>query len=1152
VDTSQPTQAFRDLLLRHRGRTGLTQHQLAERVGVHWRSIQDWENGAKFPGAERLAALVRVLLETRGLTAGREAAEAQALWAAVESAAPRARAPFDTSWFASLMAERPSPLGLAAPARDSIAARLIARAAGAELPERSQDWGDAPDLLGFIGRSNELETLAGWVLDERGRLLAILGMGGIGKTSFAARLAHEVAPGFERLYWRSLRDVPPIGEWLGGAIGFLSDQHLVPPTTESDRLALLVELLRERRCLLVLDNFPTVLEQQAAEGRYHVGSEAYAHLVRAVGAATHQSCVVLTSREAPSELTILRSEAVRSFLLAGLRTEEVQVLLAANQLIGTHEQWAELRARFGGNGLALKVVGETIRELFGGDLGSFLAEPGASSVFGDIRRVLSEQIEHSSAAEQRVLRTLALEREPMGVPMLLEGVGPRVNRGAVLTALEALRRRSLVERAEVARAATFTLQPVVLQYVTDRLVETVVQEIDCGHPSELLKLPLIKAQAKEYVRQTQERLIGAAVVQGLNAQHGPEGTERRLLALLDAWRGRPPEQQGYGPGSVVNLLRLLRGDLRALDLSRLTLRQAYLAEVEAQDATMAGTRLSETVLAGAFDFPTTVGLTRDGTLLVAGTSTGEVRLWRVADRTPLWAVPGHTGAVWDVALSADGLLLASSSEDGTVRLWETGTGQPVATLTGHAVAVWDVALSADGELLASGGGDGAVRLWETGSRRLLANLTGHTGAVHGLALSADGQRLASGSVDSTVRLWDTRTGNSVGILQGHSGPVWSVALSADGQLLASGGVDGTVRLWGPAGSGQPLATLLGHTGTVYRVALSADGQLLASGAGDGTVRLWDTGSARALAILPDHTGAVRGVALSASGQLVASSSYDGTVRLWETGSGQALATLQGHTGAVWGVALSADGHLLASGGEDGTARLWETGSGRPVASLSGHTGAVYRVALSADGQLLASSGVDGTVRLWDTGAGLLLVTLMGHTGTVYRVALSADGQLLASSGEDGTLRLWETDAGRPLAVLHGHTGAVWGVAVSAGGQLLASGGVDRTVRLWETRTGRPRALLTGHTGAVWDVALSASGELVASSSYDGTVRVWAVSSGACLHVLRPERRYERMDISGLTGISPAQHTALLALGAVERPEPRRAARRADGAQPTLC
>ena len=67
------------------------------------------------------------------------------------------------------------------------------------------------------------------MVDERCRLVAVLGMGGIGKTSLAARLAQDVAPSFERVYWRSLRDAPPVGDWLAGAIGFLSDQQLVPP-----------------------------------------------------------------------------------------------------------------------------------------------------------------------------------------------------------------------------------------------------------------------------------------------------------------------------------------------------------------------------------------------------------------------------------------------------------------------------------------------------------------------------------------------------------------------------------------------------------------------------------------------------------------------------------------------------------------------------------------------------------------------------------------------------------------------------------------------------------------------------------------------------------------------------------------------------------
>jgi hypothetical protein len=78
LDSSRSSsEPFRDLLLCHRGRTGLTQRDLAARLGAGRRTVQDWAAGVNYPTAERLKAMIQVLLEAGGLTVGREAAEAQ-------------------------------------------------------------------------------------------------------------------------------------------------------------------------------------------------------------------------------------------------------------------------------------------------------------------------------------------------------------------------------------------------------------------------------------------------------------------------------------------------------------------------------------------------------------------------------------------------------------------------------------------------------------------------------------------------------------------------------------------------------------------------------------------------------------------------------------------------------------------------------------------------------------------------------------------------------------------------------------------------------------------------------------------------------------------------------------------------------------------
>jgi WD40 repeat protein/transcriptional regulator with XRE-family HTH domain len=1202
---------FRAWALALRGRAGLTQRELAALTGASERAIQAWEAGLSFPLASRLKALIALYLQRGVFTPGQAAEEAAALWEAAYQEAPRLSAPFDHAWFAQLLASTP-----AAPAPEpstdarvpSAPERLVT------VVRRTQDWGEAPEVGPLHGRALELDLLSDWVLAEGCRVIAVLGMGGIGKTALAASLAQVVAPRFERVFWRSLRNAPPFDEWLSSAIFFLSAQPVTPAEGEQAQLRLLLELLRQRRCLLVLDNLETVLQPGTPEVTFRTGYEAYGLLLQRLGETSHQSCMLVTSREQPPELVPLEGEhaAVRALRPGPLDEAACRTLLADRGLTGDSGDWASLVARYGGNALALQVVGATIREIFGGDIATFLAQ--GQAVFGGIRRLLSAQLARLSSTERAALYWLAIEREPITFRQLATDLGPATTLSVALEATEALARRSLLEQGE--QGATFTLQPVVLEHATDQLIAAVSMEITGGSPVLLASHLLVKAQAKAYVRRSQERLIAAPLLERLTTAEGDAAaTERRLVALLESWRDRSHAEQGYGPGNVVNLLRCLRGDLKGVDLSRLLLRQVYLQEVEAQDASLAGAHLAEPVLAEAFDHPLCVALSADGAHLAAGTFSGEVRLWHLPDRSPILSLQGHSSVVMGIALSGDGRLIASSSLDGTVKLWRAPDGELLATLQRHAGGVRGVALSADGRLVAGGGLDGTVTLWETTSGQALADLKGHDGAVWGVALSADGRLVASGGLDGTVTLWDTTSGRAPVTLQAHTAGVWGVALSENGQVLASGSLDGTIKLW-DATSGQVLTTRSGHAGGVWRVALSADGQVVASGGGDGVVRLWEGSSGQPLATLTGHTGTVRGVALTGDGRLAASGSLDGTVKVWETRSGHLLATLQGyagtiwgvalsgdgdlmasgsldgiiklwdaangavlatlpgHVGGVWGVALSDDGRVLASGGEDGIVALWDARDGRLLARMRGHTGGVRSVAMSADGSLVASGSLDGSTRLWEIPTGQLLATWQRHTGGVRSVALSADARLVASGGEDAAVRLWEASTERPLATLRGHDGAVWGVALSGDGRLVASGSLDGTVKLWDAASGQVLATLPGHTGGVWGVALSrdglllasgggdstvklwdapsgrllatlqghastvaavglsGDGKLVASGGGDGIVQVWEAPSGEHRRALRAERCYERMDITGLTGVTEAQREALQALGAV--------------------
>src|SRR5947208_124430 len=810
--------AFGQLMLTLRMRLGLTQAGLAERLHVHRRAVAGWEAGSSYPKADHLKELITLAVQQQAFPAGREEEEIRALWKAAHQ-----KVLLDEAWLRDLLAP-PESIQLFPQARPPGAQPGAEPAASPRV-----DGLRALDVSHFSGRDVEVAELSQWIVQERCRLIALLGMGGIGKSILAFLLGSVLAPQFETVLWRSLRDAPSCEELVADCITFFSETPPAEfPSSLEQRINQLVARLQASRCLLVLDNLETLLVSGDPEGGYLPGYEGYGRLIGRLAESAYQSCVLLTSREKPREIEPLEGVRgpVRLLRLVGLDEQTARVLLADKGLGGTPVAWQRLVISYAGNPLALKIMAQAVFDLFGGDLDRFLHE--GELAFNGVRPMLRQQVGRLAPLEYLLLTWLAVLREWTELPALLQVLHPRALRARVLEALEALSRRSLLERGQ---QASFSLQSVVMEYLTDVLGERLAEEIVLGEPRQLRQVALAQAQAKDYVRQTQVRLLVHPLLERLRAELGADApVEEHLLRLLAQFRREDTATQGYGPANVISLLTALRGHLRGLDLSRLAIRGAYLQGVELQDATLSGARLEECVLTEAFDAIWAVAISQSGQYWAAAGRRGEVRLWRGAGQTLHRVWQAHTDIPTTLAFSPDERLLASGSADGSVKLWDVESGAVLWSGEHTSTTSW-LAFAPDGGLLASGGFDATVRLWDPQLGTLLEALP-HPGPVYRLAWSRDGHLLATGDGAGTLRLWEigpSHPATCVESLVGHSSWMWGLAFAPDESLLASGGYDGSVKLWelGEAGSLRLRLRLrlrlLGHTQQVQALAWSPDG-----------------------------------------------------------------------------------------------------------------------------------------------------------------------------------------------------------------------------------------------------------------------------------------------------------------------------------------
>jgi hypothetical protein len=194
------------------------------------------------------------------------------------------------------------------------------------------DYGLAPDVSVFYGRTAELATLNQWIQVNRCQLIMVLGMGGMGKTSLIDKLmagftnsTDSSSSEFQYVIWRSLRHAPTVEETLTDLIHILSHQQVVDlPKSPHQLISKLMQYLHQTRCLLVLDNLESILQWGELGGSYREGFEGYGQLISTIGESTHKSCLIIISREPAIAFSLLEKKAnsIKSLILKGLLPED--------------------------------------------------------------------------------------------------------------------------------------------------------------------------------------------------------------------------------------------------------------------------------------------------------------------------------------------------------------------------------------------------------------------------------------------------------------------------------------------------------------------------------------------------------------------------------------------------------------------------------------------------------------------------------------------------------------------------------------------------------------------------------------------------------------------------------------------------------------
>jgi hypothetical protein len=316
----------------------------------------------------------------------------------------------------------------------------------------------APKIINFYNRETELQTLSHWLLNQNTHLISVLGLSGIGKTTLVKRFVDLNLQQFEVIIWRRLKFPKSLNLLIDDLLNVCKQEA---KETIDDKLNQLFNILKNKKCLIILDDLENIFINRQFAGQYKPEHQDYQTFLQMITEIEHQSCLILISQEKCQEMISLDSELypIHSLELSGLDNAATEIL--KNQRLKNEENWLDLINLYESHPKYLQYISILIKEVFQGEVSEFIKENNLI-LTEDFKSLFDSIWIRLSNIEKEILLKISQHDQPISRDEIKQFLS--LSSMDIINGLQSLTRRFILTKLE-SDQKLYTLSAVFREYL---------------------------------------------------------------------------------------------------------------------------------------------------------------------------------------------------------------------------------------------------------------------------------------------------------------------------------------------------------------------------------------------------------------------------------------------------------------------------------------------------------------------------------------------------------------------------------------------------------------------------------------------------------------------------------------------------------------